>query len=187
MLLGVKRKYAELSHHNILFSDNYQLEFEQLFKRQRPPMPPTIYIAVNSITESELAPYGCDNWFVLVNMPPNPEEELYWTPERCRQYGDQVIDRMSEYGLRDVRESITERHEISPAQFQSRSMAWRGCLYGFASHGTLSAFKRPAMRPPGLKRFVFAGGTTHPGGGIPLVLLSGRIAAGLLNEELEQS
>lgn len=184
MLLGVARKYAELSHHNILFSDDYPFEFRQLFTEQRPAVQPTIYIAVNSHTESELAPYGCDNWFVLVNMPPNPDDTLYWTRDRCRQYGDRILDRIEACGIRDVRDVIRVRHEISPAAFQSRSMAWRGCLYGFASHGALTAFQRPTMQPKGLRRFVFAGGTTHPGGGIPLVLLSGRIAARLLNEEL---
>ncbi len=184
MLLGVGRKYAELSHHNILFSDDYPGEFHQLFKEGRPAAQPTIYVAVNSLTEPGLAPDGADNWFVLVNAPPNPEDELYWTPQRCQAYGSLVLERMAQFGFPGLQEAVRVRHDISPARFQSRSLAWRGALYGFASHGSLSAFQRPGMRPKGLRRFVFAGGTTHPGGGIPLVLLSGRIAARLLDEEL---
>jgi len=187
ILLGVERKYAALSHHNILFSDDYPREFRQIFVEQRPPGEPTIYIAVNSLTEPGLAPGGCDNWFILVNMPPNPENEQYWTEERCEAYADLVLERVMAFGFQDLRESIRIRRVLSPAAFQSRFMAWRGALYGFASHGSLTAFQRPAMRPQGLSRFVFAGGTTHPGGGIPLVLLSGRIAARLLNEELQKS
>jgi len=182
MLLGVQRKYAELSHHNILFSDDYRAEFHDIFGKQRAPLQPTIYIAVNSITEPELAPYGSDNWFVLVNTPPNPEDRMQWTPETTQAYGDLILRRMSQYGLRDLEQSIRFRRDLSPATFQARSMAWRGSLYGFASHGTLTAFQRPSMQPNGLKNFAFCGGTTHPGGGIPLVLLSGKIAADLLEK-----
>lgn len=170
LFLGIDKKYPGLEHHNIFFSDDYRAEFRQLEAGQ-PADEPTIYIASNSRTEDQRgAPAGCDNWFVLINMPAGSR-----VPEG---YGDRILHRLeTRFGFENLQSHIRVRREFTPDDFAHRDRAWLGSLYGFASHGTLTAFRRPAMEPKTLPGLHFVGGTTHPGGGVPLVLLSGKIAA----------
>ena len=169
LFLGVGRQYPGLEHHNIFFSDDYRAEFRQLEAGQ-PADIPTIYLASNSRTDPHGAPPGCDNWFLLINMPAGSE-----VPPG---YGDRILERLEKkFGFDDLRSHIRVRREFTPTDFAHRDRAWLGALYGFASHGTLTAFRRPAMEPKTMPGLHFVGGTTHPGGGVPLVLLSGKIAA----------
>lgn len=175
LMLGVRGQTEGLAHHNIFFSDDYPAEFHQLFREESPADDPTIYLAVDSRTDPQRAPAGCENWFVLVNAPPD-HGAIDWAAE-ATGYGNHVLERLGKFGLPDLRERIISRHHITPTDFRQRHNAYAGSLYGFASHGVRSAFRRPAMQVAGMPGIYLAGGTTHPGGGIPLVVQSGRIAA----------
>ncbi len=174
LYLGVGREYPQLSHHNIFFSDDYPKEFRQMFDERQPADEPTIYVAVHSKAERERAPTGCENWFVLVNAPAlGSGESVDW-----QRYGDRIIARLeTRFGCSGLRESIQVREQFTPLDFQTRYLARAGSLYGFASHGVRAAFQRPKLQPPGTKDFYFVGGSTHPGGGLPLVCLSGQMVA----------
>ncbi len=174
LYLGVGRQYPQLSQHNIFFSDDYPAEFRQLFDEHRPADEPTIYVAVHSKADPDRAPPGCENWFVLVNAPAiAPGGSIDWTI-----YGDRIIERLERrFGFDGLRASIQVRKQFTPEDFQTRYLARAGSLYGFASHGVRAAFQRPRFRPPGMKNFYFVGGSTHPGGGLPLVCLSGQMVA----------
>ncbi len=180
MLLGVGREYPALAHHNIFFSDDYPREFQELFDERTPPAEPTIYVAVHSKADPQRAPAGSENWFVLVNAPAlggrgaNPPD---WATI-ADAYGDGIIDRLeTQFGCAGLRAAIRVRQHFTPDDFQTRYLAQAGSLYGFASHGVRAAFQRPKLEPPGMKNFYFVGGTTHPGGGLPLVCLSGQMVA----------
>ena len=80
-------------------------------------------------------------------------------------------------GCAGLREAIRVRRHFTPADFETRYLSHAGSLYGFASHGVRAAFQRPALQPPGKPNFYFVGGSTHPGGGLPLVCLSGQMVA----------
>jgi phytoene desaturase len=179
MMLGVRGRHEGLSHHNILFSDDYRAEFRQLFDEGKPADDPTIYVAVSAKSEPGRAPEGCENWFVLVNAPP-AGGGFDWDREG-EAYGGRVMGLLEERLGGGMEGGLAGRIEvkemISPAEFGRRHGAHGGSLYGFASHGALSAFQRAPMRPPGLPGVWMVGGTTHPGGGIPLALLSGWMAA----------
>ncbi len=178
LYLGVGRQYPQLSHHNIFFSDDYPAEFRQLFDEQRPASEPTIYVAVHSKADVGRAPDGCENWFVLVNAPALSEKGGVGWQEIAETYGDQIIHRLeTRFGFEGLRAAIRVRRHFTPADFQTRYLAHGGSLYGFASHGVRAAFQRPKLQPPGRPNFYFVGGSTHPGGGLPLVCLSGRMVA----------
>ncbi len=185
MLLAVKKTFPHLGHHNIFFSDDYPAEFRAIFDEGRPAENPTIYVAISAKTEPGRAPEGCENLFVLVNAPStkHPRANTDWETEKEKEaYGDRILEHMeTRYGMQGLREAVAHRDFITPAQFRDRYRAYGGGLYGFASHGAFSAFQRPgiSMAKQGLPGLFFAGGSTHPGGGIPLVLQSGRMAAGL--------
>ncbi len=178
LYLGVGRQYPQLSHHNIFFSDNYPAEFRQLFDNRQPADEPTIYAAVHSKADPDRAPPGCENWFVLVNAPAlTPDGRVNW-PAVAQTYGDRIIARLeTRFGFEGLRENIRVRRHFTPADFQTRYLAHAGSLYGFASHGVRAAFQRPKLKRPDTENFYFVGGSTHPGGGLPLVCLSGQMVA----------
>ena len=180
LLLGVDRPFPGLAHHNIFFSRNYPAEFESIFKQGVPPADPTIYVAITSKTDADHAPPGHENWFVLVNAPPLGNE-YDWT-ENTAIYRNLVLDKLAAYGV-DVRPHITVEQIMTPRDLATHTGAWRGALYGNSSNNPLAAFRRPHNRSP-IPGLYFAGGTTHPGGGVPMVTLSGKVAADLLLEDL---
>jgi phytoene desaturase len=180
VLLGVKGKDPSLAHHNIFFSDNYPLEFQQMFREHRPAENPTIYLCLNSRTDPDSAPPDHDNYFLLVNTPANTTT-IDWAKESPR-YTDRIIRILDEKFLPGLQTKIVHKEWISPADFESRDGAIGGSLYGWASHGIKSSFLRPPIRSALIPNLYFVGGTTHPGGGLPLVLLSAEIAVRLASK-----
>jgi phytoene desaturase len=180
MLLGVDRQHPQLAHHNIFFSSDYPAEFDAIFRRGVPPEEPTVYIAITSKSDPDHAPQGSENWFVMVNVPPMGPN---WDWERQAQgYRDRVLDRLANLGL-DVRGHIRTEHMLTPPELQRMTGAWRGALYGHSFNHPLASFKRPHNRSPDVRGLYFAGGTTHPGGGVPMVTLSGKTAARMVLQD----
>jgi phytoene desaturase len=185
MYLGVGRQFESLEHHNIFFSDDYPAEFRQMFEEHRPADEPTIYLAVNSRIDPAHAPHGCDNWFVLVNAPALDRGFPVNWPEIREAYGARIIERLeTRFGFDGLASHIRVKRFFTPADFETRYLAEGGALYGFASHGHFSAFRRPPLQPRELENFYFVGGSTHPGGGLPLVCLSGKMVAGRILRKL---
>ncbi len=176
LLLGIRRRFERLHHHNIFFSADYRREFHQLFHDRRPADDPTIYVAASCKTEPGRAPADSENWFVLVNAPPE-QAGVIWNRDAADRYAERVLDRLEEHLGEPVRPHLAVRHQMTPRDLGRRFRGYGGALYGYASHGPWASFMRPPMQPRGLPGFWFVGGSTHPGGGIPLVLSSGMIAA----------
>ena len=177
MLLGIEKTHAQLAHHNIFFSSDYPSEFEAMFEQGVPSQEPTIYIAITSKSDPDHAPQGGENWFVMVNTPPAGPNWNWKT--QAQSYRDLVLGRLANLGF-DVRDHIRTEHILTPLDIQHRTGAWRGALYGHSFNDPLASFRRPHNRCPDLKGLYFAGGATHPGGGIPLATLSGKVAARML-------
>jgi phytoene desaturase len=177
LLLGLRGQTSELVQHNIVFPAHYRREFEDIFRRGRPPDEPTVYISISARQDAEHAPEGDENWFVLVNVPPLAPG-FDWQ-EEAGPYRDRVLNRLAEAGF-DVRSRITSEHMLTPLDLETRTGAWRGSLYGASSNQALAALRRPNPRDPLIRGLYFAGGTTHPGGGVPMVTLSGGVAARML-------
>jgi phytoene desaturase len=180
LMLGVEGMHPQLAHHNIFFSADYRREFEDLFARGLPPGDPTIYVAITSRTDPEHAPDGCENWFVLVNAPPLGDA-FDWSRDGAA-YRARVLDALASRGF-DVRDRIRTERMLTPVDLERLTGARRGALYGTSSNDRFNALRRPHNRAPDVRGLYFAGGTTHPGGGVPMVALSGKVAARLLLED----
>ncbi len=178
LLLGVNRLYDALAHHNIFFSSDYPREFHQIFKDLRPADNPTIYVCATSRTDDSQAPAGHENLFVLVNAPAM-SERTDWQTE-ASAYRNLIIAKLEAFGLKDLGAFIDYERIITPEDFARDYHAHRGSIYGVSSNNLTSAFLRPPNKARDIEGLYFAGGTTHPGGGIPLVLLSGKMAAELI-------
>jgi phytoene desaturase len=182
LFLGLRGRDPRLGHHNIFFSDGYPREFAEIHEQKIAPSEPTIYIAASAHTDPDHAPPDHDNWFVLVNTPARDPKQP-WTPGETHGYRDRVLQRLGKFGFDDLPSRIVTQQTFTPTDFATRDLAHHGALYGWASHSIRASLLRPPLRAPGAKNVYFTGGTTHPGGGIPLVLLSGRMVAEMIQRE----
>ncbi len=181
LMLGVRGLHPQLSHHNEFFSADYRREFEQIFAHGRPPDDPTVYISITARADAQDAPPGCENWFVQVNVPPvGPGWD--WT-QQSESYANRVLEVLARRGL-DVRSQIEQQRIVTPLDLAAQTGAWGGALYGASSNSRLAAFRRPHNRSEALPGLYFAGGSVHPGGGVPMTALSGKAAADLILEDL---
>jgi len=180
MLLGVDKSYGHLAHHNILFSGDSGQESGDVFERGIPPEDPTVYLSLSSKTDPAMAPSAGSNLSVMVNVPAR-HDHFDWEKNKAA-YRELVLNRLKSSGLEDLENHIRVERITTPVDFEEKYRAFRGALYGQASHGPWFSFHRPANRSRDIKGLYFAGGSTHPGGGIPFVLLSGKITAELLME-----
>lgn len=178
-LWGVRGEHAQLAHHNIFFSTDYRREFRQIFHERRAPDDPTIYLAITSKSDPDHAPAGAENWFILLNMPYDSGRQD-WEAEGHRLRGV-ILERLRAMGM-DVAGRIETESVWTPDTFYRMYGSNRGSIYGISSNRRSTAFRRPANRSRDIEGLYFAGGSTHPGGGIPLVLLSGKMAAELAAE-----
>lgn len=177
LLLGLDGLTPGLGHHNISFPSDYRAEFEAV-RRGELAADPTLYLSISNKTKPDDAPPGGENWFVLVNAPAlSRERPLDWAAESPR-YAEHLLDVLARRGF-DVRGRVRVQHTFSPAYLGR--LAHRGAIYGAAPHSLLGTL-RPQQTVRGVGNLVLAGGTVHPGGGIPLALLSGKHAAALALE-----
>ena len=179
-LWGMKRKHPKLAHHNTIFSSDYHTEFRQIFRHQQVPDEPTIYIAITSKADTSHAPADGENWFVLLNMPYLAPGQV-WEKEKVRMRRV-VLDRLKQLGF-DIADQIEVEQVYTPEDFSELYASNQGSIYGVSSNSKTTAFKRLPNRSRLLKGLYFAGGSVHPGGGIPLVMLSGKMAATLIAED----
>ncbi|WP_109831911.1 1-hydroxycarotenoid 3,4-desaturase CrtD [Reichenbachiella versicolor] len=171
---GVNKEYPELDLHNILFSDDYKEEFKSLFEKKEMYSDPTIYINITSKEEKTDAPNGCENWFVMVNAPTNIGQNWDQIKTEVRI---NVIAKISRVLKTDIASHIDVEDVLDPVKIETQTGSYQGSLYGAASNSKFSAFLRHPNFSSRLKNLYFCGGSAHPGGGIPLCLLSAKIVA----------
>jgi phytoene desaturase len=178
-------KRLPLPHHLIVFTEDYPQEFQELFAGMVPSKP-TVYVCHPAATDASMAPPGRSGLFVMVNVP------AFTDAVAARAQWPEQAERLQQYCLAALRRHVPALEGLSLTVFGDRTplhLAERGApggsIYGFLPHGKFGPFQRPHLR--GRERgLYFAGGGTHPGGGVPLVLLSGRFAAGLALADLTQ-
>lgn len=178
-LWGIEGQHPQLAQHNIIFASDYELEFKQIFEQKQVPDDPTIYIAITSKLDSDHAPAGGENWFVLINVPYLNENQK-WEAEVIR-LKKIILEKLNKIGI-DISGKIKFEKTITPQDFYDQYRSNRGSIYGISSNDRMTAFRRPANRSREIKGLYFAGGSTHPGGGVPLAMLSGKMCAELVSE-----
>jgi diapolycopene oxygenase len=173
---GVRKEHAALHLHNIFFSQDYRREFQTIEAMGHPGADPTVYINISSKVQPSDAPDGCENWFVMVNVSADPDAIDAQIPT-IRQA---VLDKITRTLGHSIEQLIDTESVQTPRDIEQRTSSWRGALYGASSNKALAAFLRHRNRSRQIKGLYFCGGSVHPGGGIPLCLLSARIASELI-------
>ncbi len=174
---GIKRVFSELDLHNIFFSGNYLEEFDHIFNRGTITSDPTVYINITSTYKADDAPPGCMNWFTMINVPNNKGQNWDRLIEEARR---KIIDKINRILKTDLEPLIEVEEILEPRTIESRTSSSQGALYGNSSNNRFAAFLRHANFSSDIENLYFCGGSVHPGGGIPLSLLSAKIVSNMI-------
>jgi phytoene desaturase len=180
LYLGLDKRYEHLKHHDFVFSRDPKTEFAQIYKRGEPASDPTCYIAAPSVTEPAVAPPGGEALYVLVHTP-------YLRPGHdwgamLPAYRKTIIEKLKTCGgMPDIEQRIVFESVLTPQDIHERYRVLNGAIYGLASHGTVTGAFKPGNRSRDVAGLYLAGGSAHPGPGMPMALMSGWIAADCLD------
>lgn len=182
LYLGLKKRYEHLAHHDFVFSRDPKEEFDWIYNRGEPAPDPTCYLAATTCSEPATAPTGGEALYVLVHTP-YLRAHHDWK-RILPEYRRVIIEKLKRTGhMPDIEERIVFERILTPQDIHERYHVLNGAIYGLASHGRfLGAFK-PGNRSRDLRGLYLAGGAAHPGPGMPMVLMSGWIAADTLDRD----
>jgi phytoene desaturase len=173
---GMDRVFPELDLHNIFFTENYRKEFEAI-ARGSIDADPTIYINISSKYKPDDAPPGMENWFTMINVPSNTDQDWdYWIKEARNS----ILLKLNRILGIPIQDHILDERILDPRGIEQKTSSYQGSLYGTSSNHPFSAFFRHPNFSRKYKGLYFCGGSVHPGGGIPLALLSAKITSELI-------
>jgi diapolycopene oxygenase len=183
LYLGLRKRYDHLAHHCFVFSRDAEEEFDAIYKRGEPAPDPTAYLAAPSCSDDTVAPEGGEALYVLVHTPylrPHHDWSRMFAP-----YRQVILDKLKRTaGLEDIEERIVVEQALTPVDIHERYKVLNGAIYGLASHGAFTGAFKPGNRSKAVKGLYLAGGAAHPGPGMPMVMMSGWIAADALDKDL---
>jgi phytoene desaturase len=177
-LAAVKNAQPQLFHHTVYFSGDYRREFSQLFEERIFPDDPTVYVSAPSRNDRSLAPGAGETLFIMANAPARLAE--VWDEAAKRQAEERIWKRLAASGFSVKPEEVAFADTWTPRRIAQRYLMPGGAIYGTHSHGWRRAFLRPPNRDRKFGGLYYVGGSTHPGGGTPTVLLSAQITCGLI-------
>jgi diapolycopene oxygenase len=182
--LGLDIQYPQLAHHNFLYSGDQKHHFDTVFKKLELPPDPTIYLVDASKSDPSVAPEGCSGLKILPHIPYINDKNPY-KMEDYLQLKNRVLDKLERMGLKDLRKHIVFEQMLTPIDIERMYKSNRGSIYGVVSNMYKNfGFKAPKQSKK-YSNLYFVGGSVNPGGGMPMVLLSGQNTTKLIlqNEE----
>lgn len=182
LYLGLDRAYEHLAHHNFVFSRDPEEEFDAIYEKGEPAPDPTAYIAAPARTESAVAPEGGEALYILVHTP-YLRDRHDWA-KMLPEYRRTILDKLARTaGMADIEERIVVEEALTPQDIHDRYKVLDGAIYGLASHGKMMGAFKPGNRSRQVRDLYLAGGSAHPGPGMPMALMSGWIAADALHAD----
>ena len=176
---GIKKSFPQLDLHNIFFSNNYKTEFDKIAEGKEIYHDPTVYVNISAKYAPNDAPEGAENWFTMINVPNNQGQD--WETLINKSRAD-ILDKVSRTLHTDIKKLIVTEAILDPRTIESKTSSAKGALYGNSSNTPMAAFFRHPNFSKKYKNLYFCGGSVHPGGGIPLSLLSAKITADLIEK-----
>ena len=180
--LGLDRQYDHLAHHNFVFSRNAEEEFHAIYDEGKTAPDPTAYLCAPAKTEAAVAPEGGEALYILVHTPYlRPGHD--WS-KMYSEYRQVIFNKLAKTaGLKDLESRIKVERHLTPQDIHDRYGVLNGAIYGITSHGRLQGGFKPANHSTDVKGLYLAGGAAHPGPGMPMVMMSGWIAADKLDAD----
>ena len=180
--LGLDRTYPQLAHHNFFYSKDQHAHFRRVFRDGQLPDDPTLYVVAPTRTDPSQAPAGCDNIKILPHIPAIDDTRTA-TRGDYAALRDICLDKLERMGLSDLRRHIVVEDFWTPYDIEARYASNRGSIYGVACDRRCNfAFKAPKQSPQ-FHNLFFVGGSVNPGGGMPMVTLSGQHVARMIREQ----
>jgi phytoene desaturase len=174
---GIQKTFDQLDLHNIFFSEDYHKEFDAIFNQKTISDDFTVYVNITSKDVPKDAPKGGENWFVMINTPADHGQDWEEIKNELRKKTIAKLNRMLKVDLNTL---IQEEEVLTPPMIQQKTSSHLGALYGSSSNDKMAAFLRHPNFSSEIKNLYFCGGSVHPGGGIPLCLLSAKIVTDLV-------
>ena len=182
LYLGLNKRYDHLAHHDFVFSRDAHEEFHHIYDLGEPAPDPTCYLAATSASDPTSAPAGGEALYVLVHTPYlRPHHD--WS-KMFPAYRQVILDKLKRTaGLTDIEDRIIFESALTPVDIHNRYRVLNGAIYGISSHGHFNGAFKPANRSTDIEGLYLAGGAAHPGPGMPMVMMSGWIAADTLDQQ----
>ena len=185
LYLGLDRQYDHLLHHDFLFSRDSEHEFDDIYRQGIPARDPTVYLCVPSRTDPSQAPEGGEALYALIHTAHLRNGQRWEGPGgMMEQYRPVIIDKLKRMGMEDIERHIVVERHLTPQGIERWYNAEGGAIYGLASHGRLKGGFKPRNRSRVYRNLYLAGGSSNPGPGVPMVLMSGVTAADAVCEDL---
>ncbi|MGB8340959.1 MAG: phytoene desaturase family protein [Chthoniobacterales bacterium] len=182
LYLGLKRRLPQLLHHNFVFSHDPDEEFDSIYRQGEPAPDPTCYVCAPAGSDPSVAPEGGEALYVLVHTPfLRPHHD--WS-RMFPEYRYVILEKLRRAAGLEIDGQIVTEAALTPQDIHDRYAVLNGAIYGIASHGRWTGAFKPSNRSPDLRGLYLAGGAAHPGPGMPMVLMSGWIAADALDQDL---
>ena len=180
MYLGLKKPLEKMAHHNLYFQPDWNGHFDTIFKNPAWPEAPCFYVSCITKTDPAMAPPGCENVFVLVPVAAGLTDD-----DATREsYAQKVIRHVEEVTGEDIAPHIETRRIYSHRDFAHDYHAWKGTALGISHTLMQTAVFRPAMRSKKVGNLYFAGQYTHPGIGVPMVMIAADVVAQNIHRDL---
>jgi phytoene desaturase len=185
LYLGVRKKYSRLKHHTLILSERYKGLIDDIFDNKVLPNDFSMYLHIPSQTDPSMAPEGCESMYVLIPVP-NLEGGVNWEKTKAA-YTDKVLTFLeNDFGLTDLKRSIEVLETFTPSDFRRERNNHLGSAWGVEPKLTQTAYFRPHNRSEDIQRLYFVGASTHPGAGVPGVLLTAETTTKLVLKDLIQ-
>jgi phytoene desaturase len=182
LYLGTRKQYPQLEHHTLILSERYRELIRDIFDKKILPDDFSMYVHAPTRTDPEMAPEGCESMYVLIPVA-NNRSGLDWSAIRDR-FADTVLEFLEEWGLDGLRENLEVLHIFTPDEFASELNAMHGNAFAVEPRLTQTAYLRPQNRSEDVDGLYLVGAGTHPGAGVPGVLLSAETTYGCIAEDL---
>lgn len=178
--LGVNKRIPKLLHHNLFFDEDFSLHAHEIYTEPKWPSKPLFYASAPSVTDSSVAPEGCENIFLLIPVAPDLED----TGEMREKYYDILMDRLEKYCGTSIRDAVVYKRSYAHHDFKQDYHAFKGNAYGLANTLMQTALLKPTLKNKKIQNFYYTGQLTVPGPGVPPSLISGLLVANELDKEM---
>ncbi len=181
IMLGLKKRLKSLEHHNIVLSEDQDSHFAHLFDNPVWPDNPSFYVTCASKTDANVAPDGCENLFILVPVAPGLDD----SKQSREEFAERILAKLEEYTGESIRKHILVKRLISHRNFISSHNLYRGSALGLAHTTMQMAMFRPSRQSRKVKNLYYTGHYTHPGIGMPMVLVSSQLTVRRIQNDLK--